>query len=154
MNLPQEYPYNPRLFVIIWCIGAGAAWIAIVWYLSDHRARLASLSIGLVVILMGLLVTARRLTMNRRLILDEDALVLPTGFLQMWTTRILYKDMEAVWQTFLPNTGVIRISTKDRKFQIVSTLLPDNKTYRDLREFLYSKAQENQSPSGPGGREA
>lgn len=153
VNLPREYPYNPRSSLIVWCVCAGAAWIVLDWFESGHRPNVASLSFGLVSILMGLLVAARRLAINRCLILEEDALVLPTGFLQMWTARILYKDMDAVWQTYLPLAGVIRISTRNRKFQIVSILLPDNPSYIELREFLYSQAHENRASSGPPSRQ-
>jgi len=49
-----------------------------------------SLWFGLVPILLALLLEVRRVSFDRRLLLDKDEMILPTGFLQMGTARVAY----------------------------------------------------------------
>lgn len=83
----------------------------------------------------------RRLLLDRRLILDKDDFILPTGLLQLRTTTIAYANIRRVWRVYLPWTMVLRIATNDRGFQIVSMLLPDNESYLAVEAFLLSKAR-------------
>jgi hypothetical protein len=84
---------------------------------------------GLVPILLGLVLCVRRLAFERSLLLEKSELILPTGFFQVRTTRIAYNRIERVSRVYLPWTVVLRITAKTRRFELVSVLLPDNKSY-------------------------
>jgi hypothetical protein len=107
-----------------------------------------SLWFGLLLVMLALLLGMRRVAFDRRLLLDKDEMILPTGPLQTGSARIAYASIERVWRHYLPLTVVLRVATKKRTFDIVSTLLPDNESYRALEEFLNLKAQENAADKG------
>src|SRR5262249_30668353 len=98
---------------------------------------------GLLPIAMALTLGVRRISGERHLLLDKDSMVLPRGLFQMRTARIEYTSIKAAWRHYLPWTVVLRVATEKRTFEIVSTLLPDNESYRALEEFLNRKALEN-----------
>jgi hypothetical protein len=102
-----------------------------------------SLWFGLVPIALALLLGLRRILFDRRLLLDNDGMILPTGLLQTGTTRIDYTSIERVWRHYLPATVILRVATEKHIFEIVSVLLPDNTSCLTLEEFLSLKAQEN-----------
>ncbi|SRR6266705_3298304 len=139
MNLPRQYSYNPRLWLIVLTFGGGIAWITAVGLLCACRPHAISLSFGLAPIILGLLLTVRRLAFKRYLLLDTDALVLPTGFLRVRTTRIPYMSIERVWQTRLPFAAVLCVATKEARFDVVSAMLPDVASYIDVGKFLNSQ---------------
>jgi hypothetical protein len=62
--------------------------------------------------------------------------------------KVDYRSIKRVWRHYLPFAGVLRVATEKRTYEIVSTLLPDDESYRALEEFLDRKALENaqQSP--------
>jgi hypothetical protein len=143
MELPHQYPYNPRLRLILLVFGSGLLWIAVQWLSWGRMPTGFSLWFGLIPIGLALIVGVRRISAERHLLLDNDSMVLPTGLFQMRTARIEYTSIKAVWQHYLPWTVVLRVATEKRTFEIVSTLLPDNESYRALEEFLNRKALEN-----------
>ena len=143
MELPHQYPYNPRTRLIYLVSGAGLLWIGVQRLSWGHMPRGFSLWFGLVPIMLALLLGVRRILFDRRLLLNSDAMILPTGLLQTRTARIDYTSIERVWRHYLPATVVLRVATEKRIFEIVSVLLPDNESYRSLEEFLSLKAQEN-----------
>jgi len=143
MNLPRRYSYNPKLWLLVLTFGAGVAWIAAVAVQCGRSPNTFSLSFGLIPILLGLLLTVRRLAFKRYLVLDSDALMLPTGFLRVRTTRIPYMNIERVWQIRLPWMAVLCIGTKQGKFDVLSGMLPEAGSYVAVGEFLNSRAQES-----------
>jgi hypothetical protein len=139
MNLPRQYSYNPRLSLILLTFGAGLAVLTVEGLLCGGRPHGFRIWIGLVPIILGLLLTLRRLVFKCYLVLDEDALNLPTGFGRVRTTRIPYRSIERVWETRLPFTVVLTVATKQGKFEVVSTMLPDAGSYIDVGKFLHGK---------------
>jgi len=102
-----------------------------------------SLWFGLLPIMLALLVGVRRIAFDRRLLLDKDEMILPTGYFRTRAARISYPSIERVWRHYLPLTVVLRVATGERTFEIVSTMLPDNESYLAIENFLNLKAQEN-----------
>ena len=98
--------------------------------------------------MLALLLGVRRVAFDRRLLLDNDEMILPTGFLQTRTSRIAYASIKRVWRHYLPATVVLRVATEKRTYEIMSTLFPDNESYLALEEFLNLKAQENATNKG------
>src|SRR5579863_3251929 len=82
MNLPAQYSYNPQPLLIFWNLGAGSAWIVVHILSWGQMPHGFNLWFGLLPIILGLLLGARRVTVARYLLLDRDQLILPTGFLQ------------------------------------------------------------------------
>jgi hypothetical protein len=150
MELPHEYPYNPRLRLILLVSGIGLLWIGVQRLSWGHMPTGFSLWFGLVPILLALLLGVRRVSFGRRLLLDKDGMILPTGFLQRGTARVAYASIERVWRHYLPATVVLRVATEKRTFEIVSVLLPDDESYRALEAFLNEKTQENAEKKGVG----
>jgi hypothetical protein len=144
MELPHEYSYNLRPSLIFLVAGVGPLWIG-VQRLSWGRlpTGFGLWLFGLVPIMLAVLAGVRRIAFDRRLLLDTDEMILPTGLLQSGNARIAYSSIERVWRHYLPLTVVLRVATEKRTFDIVSTLLPDNESYRAIEEFLNLKAQEN-----------
>ena len=150
MNVPQQYPYNPQLRLILWASGAGFAWIGIQRLSWGRLPTGFSLWFGLAPVVLAMLLVARRLTLNRSLLLNEDEMILPTGFLQTGTARIPYSSVQGVWRHYLPATVVLRVATERRTYEIVSMLLPDRESYLAIEEFLTAKARENTPSNGAG----
>lgn len=153
MQLPHQYPYNPRLRLIFLVFGAGLLWIAVEWLSCGHIPIGFSLWFGLAPIALGFALGLRRVSVRRYLLLDNDSMVLPTGPFQMKAARIEYSSIRRVGRHYLPAAVVLRVATQERTFEIPSVLLPDNESYRALEEFLSIKVQQNaarensQSPS-------
>ena len=148
MELPHQYPYNPRLRIILLVSGVGLLWIGVQRLLCGRMPAGFSLWFGLLPIMLALLLGMRRVAFDRRLLLDENEMILPTGFLQTGTARITYASIGRVWRHYVPATVVLRVATEKGTFEIASVLLPDNESYRALEEFLYLKAQENAATKG------
>jgi hypothetical protein len=139
MNLPRQYSYNPRLWLVALTLGAGPAWLTLMGLVCGCRPHGFTLWFGLIPIPLGLFVAGRRLIFKCYLVLDGDALILPTGFGRVRTTRIPYTSIERVWETRLPFTVVLSVATKEGKFEVVSAMLPDAGSYIDVGKFLYAQ---------------
>jgi hypothetical protein len=100
---------------------------------------------GFLQIAMGLLLAVRRLAFVRYLVLERDELIVPTGLLQVRTIRVPYLSIQRVWQSSFPLMAVLEIATKGGKFEVVSGMLPDAASYLAVGDFLYARAQDNQS---------
>ena len=142
MNLPRQYSYNPRLSLVLLLSGGGIVWLIVGGLVCGCRPHGFLLWLGLAPIIFGLLLTVRRLAFNCYLVLDLDALLLPTGFGRVRTTRIPYTSIERVWETRLPFATVLSIATKGGKFEVVSTMLPDARSYVDVGRFLNSRSSQ------------
>ena len=143
MELPREYPYNPRPRLIFLVSGIGPLWIGVQRISCGRMPTGFSLWFGLLPITLALLLVVRRVAFERRLQLDKDEMVLPTGFLQTGAARIQYTSLKCVWRHYLPATVVLRLATEKRIFEVVSVLLPDDESYRAIEEFLKLKAEQN-----------
>ena len=149
MELPHQYPYNPRVRLILLVFGTGPLWIAVQWFSCGHVPTGFSLWFGFAPIMLALMLGVRRISIERYLLLDNDSMVLPTGLFQMKAARIEYRSIVRVWRHYLPATVVLRVATQKHTFDIVSVLLPDDESYRALEGFLRLKAQENAAQKPP-----
>jgi hypothetical protein len=140
MNLPSQYSYNPRLSLVFLLFGGGFGWLLVGALVCGCIPHGFVLWFGLAPTILGFLVIVRRLAFKCFLVLEEDALILPTGFGRVRTTRIPYASIERVWETSLPFSTVLSIATKEGKFEIISMMLPDTLSYSDVVEFLNSRS--------------
>jgi hypothetical protein len=139
MNLPRQYSYNPRWSLVFVLFGSGLAWLVVVGLVCGCRPHGFVLWFGLAPTILGLLLAIRRLAFRCHLVLAEDALIVPTGFGRVRTKRVPYTSIERVWETRLPFTVVLSVSTKEGKFEVVSAMLPDAGNYIDVGKFLYAQ---------------
>jgi len=148
MDLPHQYPYNPRPRLILVVAGVGLLWIVVLTLSWGRMPTGFGLWFGLVPIILALLLAVRRASLHRLLLLDIDEMVLPTGLLQIGTVRVPYSDIQRVWRHYLPAAVVLRVTTERRTFEIVSVLLPNAESYRAIEDFLSFKAKENAANRG------
>jgi hypothetical protein len=146
MEVPHQYPYHPRLWSILELFGCGFLWIAGDWLPRGHIPTGFSLCfslIGLIPIAFAFIICARRIWVERHLVLDNDSMVLPVGLFEMRTAKIEYTSVRRVWRHYLYYTFVLKVATEEQTFKIVPAFLPGNESYRALEEFLTRKALEN-----------
>jgi hypothetical protein len=143
MQLPQQYPYNPRVRLILFTFGTGILWVAVQWLSWGRLPTGFALWFGFIPIALALMMGVRRISVKRYLLLDRDSMEIPTGPFQATTTRIEYSSILRIWRHYLPLAVVLRVATEKRTFDIHSSLLPDNRSYRSIEEFLTLKVQEN-----------
>jgi|SRR5579864_4430489 len=151
MEVPHQYPYKPPLRFILLSFGSGFLWIAVDWLPSrpipPTGFRLWYSLIGLIPIAFALIVAVRRIWVECYLLLDNDSMTLPIGLFQMRIAKIEYTSIRRVWQHYTTYYAVARlqVATEKQTFEILSTFLPDNESYRTLEDFLTRKALENTS---------
>ncbi len=146
MRLPAEIPYNPRakLFVLI-LVAGNLPWILsfISWF-PPKLALLGSLIAGAIVVVGGI----RRLLLKRSLILRENDMVIPTGFIQLRSTTVAYAQLSELrevpfavpffsWSLHV-NSFTFRYG--ETTLGLKSILMPDDETYLEVRNFLAERA--------------
>jgi hypothetical protein len=112
MNLPTQYSYNPRLWLVALTLGAGFAWLTLMGFECGCWPHGFSLWSGVLPIMLGLFMTVRRFLFKSYLVLNKEALVVPTGFGRVRTKRVPYTSIERVWETRLPFAIVLSVATK------------------------------------------
>ena len=137
MNPPDQYPYNPRwwLAALSWTLALGLMLPAVAGYLPGTFG-FACLGHAA----LGLLLALRRLAFPRSLVLDEEGIWLPSGFLRRNVRRVPFAEVSAAWEAILPfNTRVLCLRCRGKTFEVVSTLLPDFESYRAVVDLIASR---------------
>ena len=88
MDVPHQYPYNPRPRLIVVVAGAGLIWIVMGRLSLGRMPTGFALWFGVVPIILAAVLAVRRALLDRPLLLDIGEVVLPTGLLQMGTVRV------------------------------------------------------------------
>ena len=146
MRLPAEIPYNPRamLFVLILALGA-LLWIgSFLSQIPPKVALLGSLIAGALVVVLGI----RRLLFKRTLTLRENDMVIPTGFMQLWSTTVAYAQLSEfrAYPFSVPffsrslHVDSFTFRNGERTLQLSSILMPDDETYLEVCHFLAERA--------------
>ena len=151
MILPRKYPYNPRLMTIFAITIMGGS-VSLIFGTLAMQLTFKSMTIDgpaifawaqAILLAVGTLLwtnlMVRRRCNPKVLKLDEDAIVLPHGFLQGETTRISYSDIQRVWETRSRMTWT-NIATRYGTFCLGESLMPDRESYNAVRDFLISRA--------------
>jgi len=146
MRLPAEIPYNPRakLFVLILVVGASLWILSFISWLPPKLALLGSLIAGALVVVFGI----RRLLLKRSLILRENDMVIPTGFMQLRSTTVAYAQLSELreypfsmpifkWSLHVES---LTFRNGERTLQLSSILMPDDETYLEVCHFLAERA--------------
>lgn len=146
MRLPAEIPYNPRakLFVLILVVGASLWIMTFISRFPPKLALLGSLIAGALVVAFGI----RRLLLKRSLILRENDMVIPTGFLQLRSTTVAYAQLSEFREypfampifSWSLHVKSFTFRNGERTLQLSSILMPDDETYLEVCHFLAERA--------------
>jgi tetratricopeptide (TPR) repeat protein len=146
MDLPRQFSYDPNWRLISVVLAAGAGVLALVAIQGEYSRP--GIALGGALIILALLPVVRRLAFKRFVVLGPTALTLPTGLLHSHMVEIPYSDITRAWENHLPLTTVLCIVTEARRYNILSTLLPDPQSYLDLRGFIFNQWMEQQALIG------
>jgi hypothetical protein len=141
MNVPAQYPYNPRWQIVAMCWTFAAALTIVSFSLGAYVQRALVIVIGLLMVFVGLgvLTTLRRYVFPRHLVLDEEGVWLPSGFLRLNVRRVAFAETSDIWEAFIPRTVALCLRSRGKTYEVVSTLLPDHETYLEVAGYIYSR---------------
>jgi hypothetical protein len=134
MNTPRSIPYDPSLrsVVVFVALGIGIGSVtALPWIQTATFMRAA---IGIVVISVVLM--ARRAYWKRCLIVTDEVIIVPSGFLRLRPRPVSLKGIERVWVTRIFWTDVLRVRTIEGDVEIQDMYLPELKMLWELKAFL------------------
>lgn len=141
MNLPAQYPYDPRwqIVAMLWTFVAALTIASLVS--GAYVPRALGIAVGLLAVfaILGLLITLRRYTFPRHLVVDERGVWLPSGFLRLNVRRVVFAEISDAREAFIPCTAALCLRSQGKTYEVVSTLLPDHETYLEVAGYIYSR---------------
>jgi hypothetical protein len=139
MTAPARYRYDPRweMVALCWTFAAGLSIVVLAGYVP----RALSIAASLIFAGLGVLITLRRYAFPRFLVLDEEGVWLPSGFLRMNVRRVVFAETSDVWEVFLPRTVVLCLRCHGKTFEVHSNFLPDHETYLAVGGFICSRVE-------------
>ncbi len=142
MDLPARYPYNPSRKLVAGAWAWGAFGLAVAVFARGFATQLGELGIagsmlgGLGIagsvlgVLLGLLFTIRRHLFPRFLVIDEDGLWIPSGFMLTKPRRVVFAEVSDIWEAYPPGTLALCLKCYRKTFDeshhpgdLVSSLL-------------------------------
>ena len=145
MNAPARYRYDPRweLVALFWTIASSLPIVVLAGCFPSTLGIAASLAFAG----LGMLTTLRRYAFPRALVLDEEGVWLPSGFMRMKVRRVVFGEISAVWEAFLPfRTAVLCLRCRGETFEVVSALFQDTESYQAVGRYICSHAKHADLP--------
>ncbi len=124
---------------MLWTFVAALTIASFVAGAYDPRALGIALSFLAVFVILGSLSALRRYVFPRHLVVDEQGVWLPSGFLRLNVRRVVFAEISDVWEAFIPRTAALCLRSQGKTYEVVSTLLPDHETYLEVAGFIYSR---------------
>jgi hypothetical protein len=167
MELPQRFAYNPRWTIILGAIVFFGACAAFMGYKAAHNSVgviingiitlgpfgatvfywiIAALGAGFVVV--GLLLTVRRIANPQILEMGTDALLLPHGRFQRLKLRIAYSEIQGASEVEVSGQKFLYVFAGGARFTVTASLFADDESYVAVRDFLISCVRDEE-----GGKE-
>ncbi len=142
MTAPVRDRYDPPWYTvaICWTFAAGL----LIVFLSGYFPR-ASIAASLFFGVFGVLLTLRRYAFPRFLVLDEEGVWLPSGFLCMNVRRVVFAETSAVWEAYLLRWPVLCLRCHGKTLEVLSAFLPDHETYLVVGRSIYSRLEVSQA---------
>ncbi len=139
MKAPTRYRYDPRweLVAFFWTATAGL----LIVVLAGCLPRAIGIAPGLLFFGFGVLLTVRRYAFPRSLVVDEEGVWIPSGFLRMNVRRVVFAETSAVWEAFLPRNTVLCLRCHGKTFEVHSIFLPDHESYLTVGAYIYSRVE-------------
>jgi hypothetical protein len=147
MNIPTRYACDPPWWVVIWNIGTALALLVLVGFHGIKPAL--GLTVACMLALLAALVAIRRLVLRRYVELERDAILLPTGFLQLWVARIPYDAILEVREAPWAFGTVLYIRTGERKYEIPCGIRINRNDYVTVRNYLMARKGNEPQPATP-----
>ena len=138
MKVPARYRYDPRwqLVALLWTCTAGFPIVV----LTGYFPRALGIAASLLFAGLGVLIMLRRYAFPRSLVLDQEGVWIPSGFMRMNVRRVLFARDSAVWEAFLPfRTAVLCLRCHGKTFEVHSTFLPDSESYQGIDRHICSR---------------
>lgn len=141
MSKPAHYRYDPpwELVALEWILFAGVLVALGTRYLTPTIGLPASL----VLAAFGFLTALRRFAFRRNLVLDEQAIWLPNGFLRMNVQRVGFDEISDAWEQPFPFAArwarVIFLRAHKQTFEVHSMFLPDPESYHAVGDEIFSR---------------
>jgi len=141
MNVPARYPYNPRWQIVAMCWTFVAALTIAVFVFGAYSPRALGIAVSLLTVFagMGVLATLRLCAFPRALVVDEEGLWLPSGFLRLNVRGVVFAEISDVGEAFAPRTAALCLRSRGKSHEVVSTLLTDHETYLEVAGYIYSR---------------
>jgi uncharacterized membrane protein YhaH (DUF805 family) len=141
MNVPSRYSCDPPWWIAAWNLCAALALVALA---AIHWIRTGpGLVVAGLLMLLVILVAVRKLIIRRFLQLEENALLLPTGFLQLRSVRIAYDTILDVAEARWALGTVLYIRTSQGKYEIPCGIRINRNDYVAVRDYLVAKTANN-----------
>ena len=137
MDLPRRFAYDVNYGPIagLLIVGMGLTVLALV-----GAGFWLYLPMGVLIGGLGLVIAARRLFSPRVLELENDALLLPTGFFRTRVERIPYDQIESLGEktlnSLIARIRIFKLFACGRLFEIVSARLRSEAEYEAIGDFL------------------
>lgn len=131
---------------MIWNLGGALGALALVllhWVKTTPGLVIATI-LGLLVTLL----TIRKTTIKRYIVLEEDRLLLPTGFLQRRVVQIPYDTILDVWESRWEFGTVLYIRTAKKKYEIPCGIRVNREDYVVIKDFLMERREGQAQPAG------
>lgn len=146
MDSPRQFIYGLQWKILFLFFVVGIALIALaVVRLVSFRV---GVGLGIFPLAFAFAGSLRRLAFPRFLELGENTLSICSGLFQARVTKIPYEEVGQAWEVVRGKMSVLHLRTKDRTFEIVSTLLPDMASYVAVKDFLNSRLTPKVSGGG------
>jgi hypothetical protein len=137
MRPPVAIPYDPTWSAIA-AIAAFALFLPVAILLCSVSVTLVVALGALFATITGLL-TLRRLVWKRTLVVGLTSFEVPYGFLRLRRGLPLrYDEIVNVHIAPIPLTAIVCIRTADRQVEVQDIYFPDQATFREFLDFLWS----------------
>lgn len=137
MIVPSRYSFDPPWWIAVWnlCAALGLAGLAAIHWIRTGPG----LVVAAIPMLLAILLAVRRLTIRRFLQLEENALLLPTGFLQLRSAKSAYDTILDVSEARWALGTVLYIRTSQGKYEIPCGIRINRNDYVAVRDYLVAK---------------
>ena len=146
INIPRSIPYNPSVRSLA-AFGALGITIMAVNAVAPFGS-LFFLSAAAAFIALSLALLLRRLLWKRSLVVTENAISVPSGFLRLRPRQISFTSIQRVWVTRLFRTDILRVRTDAGDVEIQDIYLPETKMLWELKQLLESRGGHAKSAGG------
>ena len=150
MNLPCQFPYNPSWRLLRILLVEAVLVLALIGaqFIFDGHLTTYLVWIGIIPPAACLLLLVRRFFLKRYIELNEGSLRAPSGFGRLRYKEFPYGSIQNMRQFSIVGMPVLSVATTHGKFEVVSGMLSDWRTYVEIAEFLHSCVVANQKNGG------
>lgn len=165
MQLPARYPYNAKVSTgLIGVVFFGVCLAVFIRRLLTHEGgdRVFGIEIGpaaaagfaaclavvaALLVLMGVAAVARGLFNPKELVLREDALELPHGFLQTKTAVIPYADILAIQPREVAGQHSLELHLSANRKVAIAAVLLSQEAFLEIKSFLLARTTSPKQPT-------